>query len=123
MINDCVAEEQPSIGKTITKSKIKFGPSTFHAKYIDDLTIGEALNLKDSLILNPDRPLPDNFHSRIGLKLDPEKSKVYKKIKETENYATANDMKLNISKTKFMLFRFPQKSPVSHIDIMTVFGR
>ena len=45
--------------------KKKFIPSSLHTKYVDDLTIGEAFNIKYSLIPNPDRPLPDTFHCRL----------------------------------------------------------
>ena len=40
----------------------------------------------------------------IGLKLDPEKSKVYKEILNINKYAETNQMKINKSKSKFILF-------------------
>ena len=48
---------------------------------LDILLIAEALNMKESLISNPNRIPPDTFHSIMGLKLNPKKSKVYKEIK------------------------------------------
>ena len=60
--------------------------------------------MKESLISNPNRTLPDTYHSRMGLKLDPGKSKVYKEIENIEEYSTKNQMKINSSKTKFMVF-------------------
>ena len=61
--------------------------------------------MQECLIANPKRPLPDPYHSRLGLKLDPEKSKVYK----VNKYAETNQMKINQSKSKFILFN-PTKS-------------
>ena len=56
------------------------------------------------MIQNPNRPFPDTYHARLGLKLDPQKSKVYNKLLEIKEYSEENEMKLNLSKTKFMLF-------------------
>ena len=60
--------------------------------------------MKESLLSNPVRALPDSYHSRLGLRLDPSKSKVYNQIENIKNYANANEMKLNVKKCKFMLF-------------------
>ena len=56
------------------------------------------------MIPDTDRPLPDTYHARLGLKLDPHKSKVYDQIFQIKEYSETNGMKLNLSKTKFMLF-------------------
>ena len=68
LINLCSYDDHQNIGQTITNPKKKFTPSNFHAKYVDDLTIGEALNLKTSLVPNPNRELPDPYHARLGQK-------------------------------------------------------
>ena len=60
--------------------------------------------MQETLVSNPNRVLPDTYHSRIGLKLDPEKSKVYKEIDNIQDYAIKNEMKINSSKTKFLVF-------------------
>ena len=83
---------------------MKFSSPTLHTKYVDDLTILEAINLKEALVPNPIRPLPDTYHARLGLKLDATKSKVYDQIRKTQDYAQENDMKLNVAKCKFMIF-------------------
>ena len=47
LINDCGFDHQESkIGITITNKRKKFANPTMHAKYVDDLTIAEAINLK-----------------------------------------------------------------------------
>ena len=105
LINLCGFRNLESeIGETLTTQKRKFQPSTFHAKFVDDLTIVESLNLKETLVSNPDRELPDNYHARLGLKLAPEKSQVYSQIDKIQKYAHENQMKINCRKSKFMLF-------------------
>ena len=47
-----------------------------HLKYVDDLTMGEAINLPASLVEVPDRPQPDTYHARTGLALEVGKSRV-----------------------------------------------
>ena len=104
LVNSCGESHNHRIGEQITKRKKKFSPSTFHAKFVDDMTIGESFNIKECLIPNPDRPLPDSYHARLGLRLEPEKSKTYEQIQMIKDYSETNEMKLNLSKTKFMLF-------------------
>ena len=60
--------------------------------------------MKEALIPNPERPLPDNYHARTGHKLDGSKSKVYDQIGKIQEYANENEMKLNLDKCKFMVF-------------------
>ena len=68
LINFCGKQDYEDIGFQITKSKGKFSPSTFHAKFVDDMTVAEAFNIKESVIQNPNRPFPDTYHARLGLK-------------------------------------------------------
>ena len=104
LINCCGEQEYSDIGTQITQPKGKFTPSTFHTKFVDDMSVAEAFNIKESVISNQDRPLPDNFHARLGLKLDPQKSQVYDQINKIKEYSEKNQMKLNLTKTKLMLF-------------------
>ena len=105
LINDCGYQNQEtSIGELITKKKEKFKPATLHTKYVDDMSIIESFNLQETLVPNPDRPFPDSFHARLGLKLPSDKSLVYKQISEVQDYANENEMKLNFSKKIIMVF-------------------
>ena len=114
LINDCgFQSEEEEIGETITKQKSKFTSSELHTKYVDDMTVLEAINLKEAMIHNQGRPLPDPWHARLGQKLDPTKSKVYKQISEIQKYAMSNKMKLNLNKCKFMLF-----NPTNNYDFI-----
>ena len=82
LINPCCdLEKNMSIGEQITESRRRFRPSTFYAKYVDDMSIGESFNIKE---MTP--------------------STVIKELANIKTYAEDNDMVINLTKTKFMLF-------------------
>ena len=56
-----------------------------------------------------ERPQPDTYRARTGHQLKSEDSEIYKQLIEIQNYAIKNKMKLNIPKTKLMMFN-PCKS-------------
>ena len=62
--------------------------NSIHLKYVDDLTLAEAINLPEKLVQIPDskRPLPDMFHAHTGHVLPPASSEVYNQLKKTEEY-------------------------------------
>ena len=86
-----------------------------HLKYVDDLTLAEAINLPDNVIPVPDseRQRPDMFHARTGHALPINNSNVYKELIRTMDYAKTNEMKINYKKTKVMIF-----NPCTSIDFM-----
>ena len=84
-----------------------------HLKYVDDLTLAEAINLPKQLVAVPDRQLPDNYHARTGHALPDENSLVVQELNNTLDYAEQNDMKINLKKTKTMLF-----NPCTSVDFM-----
>ena len=86
-----------------------------HLKYVDDMTLAEAINLPKQLESIPDsvRPLPENFHARTGHVLPLMNSSVYQQLVKTKEYADTNQMKINFKKTKAMLF-----NPCSSIDFV-----
>ena len=102
-------------GELITSRRNMKVANEIHLKYVDDLTLAEAINLPKTLVSVPDseRPLPDMFHSRTGHVLPNEKSSVYKQLVKTMEYADQNEMKINFKKTKVMLF-----NPCTSIDFM-----
>ena len=105
LINLCGFDDQNvNIGEMITQPKNKFTPQKFHTKYVDDMMIAESFNIKEALVDNPNRPLPDNFHARLGQTLPAEKSVVYNQILKIKEYADENQMMINFPKTKFLLF-------------------
>ena len=88
-----------------------------HLKFVDDLTLAETITMKDQLTDKPSRPRPDNYHARTGQELKPENSKVYRQLELTKQYAVDNGMKLNLKKTKLMLF-----NPAKSLDFMPTFN-
>ena len=107
LVNDLGFENQENnLGEIMTcKSKVK-KLNEIHLKYVDDLTIAEAISMKSQLDEVPldKRPLPDTYHERTGHVLLPENSKVYSMLQKTVQYAESNKMKINYKKTKLMVF-------------------
>ena len=79
LINDVGFDDQlKNVGDVITcKRRIK-EYNQLHLKYVDDLTIAEAVDMKSQPKSLPieERPHPDSFHDRTGHCLKPEDSKV-----------------------------------------------
>ena len=88
-----------------------------HLKYVDDLSLAEAINLPEKLVHDPGRPQPDHFHAKTGHVLPISSSRVFEQLRRTEEYANKNDMKLNQKKTKFMVF-----NPCTSIDFVPEFS-
>ena len=119
LINDTGFTNQiNNCGDTITTKKRSLEAKEIHLKYIDDLTLGEAIKMKEQLtpVEIKNRPQPDSFHARTGHEFRPENSRVYNQLLKTEQYAKDNNMKLNYKKTKLMLF-----NPGSARDFMPKF--
>ena len=112
LINDAGYEDQVNnAGDVITRRKKANYLKVIHMKYVDDLTLAEGVDMTTQLdtITLDERPQPDNYRARTGHKLKTEGSKVYEQLKEIQQYAVDNKMKLNLPKTKLMLFN-PCKS-------------
>ena len=107
LINDIGFEGQTNnVGDLITsKRNMKF-VNEIHLKYVDDLTLAEAIDMPTQLVKVPpsERSMPDSFHARTGHVLPVNQSKVYKQLQRVESYACDNDMKVNYKKTKLILF-------------------
>ena len=117
LINDVgFADQINNAGELATSKRNIKAVNQIHLKYVDDLTVAESVNLKDKLVCVPNRPQPDSYHARTGHSLPNEQSAVYKQLMETAEYATNNQMKLNLKKTKLMLF-----NPCTSVDFMPDF--
>ena len=106
LINDAgFPDQHNNVGDLITSRKHFLAANRLHLKYVDDLSIAESIPLKENVKPAPnDRPRPDPFHCRTGHELIPENSEVYQQISMIKDYASENQMKLNLQKTKFMIF-------------------
>ena len=91
LINDAGFEEIPTnIGEIVTKINSRRRPiGHTHEKYVDDLTILEAIDPKSQVKMsedpNPTRPIP--FHLRTGHHLPIEQSVVCQEIINLGQYA------------------------------------
>ena len=96
-------------GDLITEEKIS-ELNAIHLKYVDDLSLAESIDMT-SLVHVPRelRQQPDTYRARTGHILDIQHSRVYQELRNTQKYAQDNHMKLNLGKTKLMLFN-PCKS-------------
>ena len=113
LINDAgFKTENIEIGKKITSTINKRDKiATDHWKYVDDMTIAEALLLKELLEDDEENVLdkPLTYHNRTQQILPQASSKVQLQLNELSNYATENEMKINHKKTKSMLFNTAKK--------------
>ena len=108
LINDLGFKGQENdSGEMITSRRRVDELNRIHLKYVDDLTIAEKVNMKTQVEIVPDneRPLPDNFRDRTGHRLINVSSQVYKQLQQTKTYADNNCMKLNLNKTKLIVFQ------------------
>ena len=73
-------------------------------KYVDDLSLLESINLRNSLI--PSIPIigPPNWHERPGLHLPVEQSILQHQLADLLTFKNENKMKLNFKKTKVICF-------------------
>ena len=115
LINDLGFENQKNnAGDLATSKKNMKEANLIHLKYVDDLLLAEAVDLKERLVPSEvDRQRPDCYHARTGHKLPSGSSLVQKQLLETESYAKDNQMKVNAKKTKLMLF-----NPAKSMDFM-----
>ena len=123
LINDVGFEGQTNkVGELATRRKNFKQLNEIHLKFVDDLTLAEAIDLKSQLLDVPfkERPHPDNFHARTGHTLRPEDSKVFSQLENTKQYAATNGMKLNPKKTKLMLFNLPKSWTSCHLFLLMI---
>ena len=69
MVNDVGFENQlNNAGELATAKKKVKTANEIHLKYVDDLTVAEAVRMKENLSCIPldSRPLPDAYNSRTG---------------------------------------------------------
>ena len=94
------------IGTEITKSRKNRRPIlSTHMKYIDDLSLCVALNLKENLVQNTNRdiPRPLSYHERTGHELPPDRNIIQHEFDKLQALSREHGMVINQNKTKVML--------------------
>ena len=109
LINDAGfdLEKTKNFGEKLTAAATKREEmEKMHAKYVDDLTAAQSINLKDDLRKDDHRdwPKPSSRRDRFEQVLPVDKNKIQHQLDDLERYAKENEMKLNSEKTKVMLF-------------------
>ena len=79
-------------------------------KYVDDGTVVVSIDLKKCLKGDPkSRPRPLNFHERTQHILPPKNNLLQYYLDDTENFTEENQMRINSSKSKVILFNKSRK--------------
>ena len=116
LINDFGFDDQENnAGDIITSKHNMKRANEIHLKYVDDLTLAEAIHMPSQLVSLPEseRPQPDTYHARTGHVLPANNSKVFKQLQSTYTQAKLTDMKINFGKTKIIVF-----NPCTKTDFM-----
>ena len=80
-----------------------------HLKWVDDMTVAECVNLKDSLVETTTHVHPVQFHERTGHSLPEASSSIQELLNELLVYSESNQMKINSQKTMAILFSKSKK--------------
>ena len=98
---------EKQLGKHITvkKNKRKIIPN-LHLKYVDDLTLAEPINVKESVSPNPDPnpPRPLAYRDRTLHVLPAASTPLQAELDKMVQYCADNSMQINGDKTKAVLF-------------------
>ena len=103
------------VGFEASRSNLK-SLNELHLKYVDDFTLAESIDLSSQLKEDTNAILPASYHERTGHTLPIENSRVHSQLIKTKDYANLNDMKINETKTKLMVF-----NPCSSKDFLPHF--
>ena len=98
---------EKNTGLIITQNMQRRKPlQDIHLKYIDDLSLAEALNLKECLVGNPDPnpPRPFTYHERTNQVLPPGACQLQEELDKLQKYCQDNQMVINNKKCKVMVF-------------------
>ena len=82
-----------------------------HLKFVDDVSLAEAINVRESLIENPDinPPRPLAYHDRTLHTLPAHLTPIQEALDNMVQYCEDNSMKINTHKTKVALFNTSRK--------------
>ena len=106
------SEDNRTMGTRVTQAaNARKAMTNIHLKYIDDLTIAESLKLKVVLEVDKDKEWerPLNYNERFEQTLVENNCQVQDQLNKIAEHATENKMKINLDKTKIMLFNQSNK--------------
>ena len=98
------------LGEKITEKLGKRAPlPNIHMKYVDDLSLAQAINLKECVIPNPNPTHPLNYHERTNHILPACNYTLQEDLNNVSNYANNHQMRINTEKCKVMMFNTGRK--------------
>ena len=103
---------ETQLGKHITQKKNKRSKIPhIHLKYVDDVSLAEAINVKNVVLPNPDPnpPRPLAYHDRTLHVLPTELTPLQEELNRMKQYCVDNKMTINSAKTKVVLFNTARK--------------
>ena len=85
--------------------------TNIHLKYVDDLSLTQAINLKECLINNPDPnpPRPLTYHDRTNHLLPADSYQLQDQLHQLVRYSEDNQMVISENKCKVMIFNTGRK--------------
>ena len=78
-------------------------------KYVDDLSLAQAINIKECLVPNPQPTHHQTFHDRTGHILPSGTYTLQDDLNNLANYSKKHDMVINTDKCKVMMFNTARK--------------
>ena len=100
LVNPCIQKRIKCKQDQCSKHK-----TNMHAIYLDDLSEAEAINLKKQLVKTANtKPYPLNYHDRTEHSFPPANSFLQNQLYKVEQFSVQNQMKINVSKSKVLLF-------------------
>ena len=105
LINFLGYNQSMKIGEHVAKPMRKrMSMGVNYSKYIDDLTIAVAVNLKQCLKNDENGPKPTTYHARTQHVLAREHNVMQDEVNNLKTYAKQHEMVINDDKTKVILF-------------------
>ena len=85
-----------NLGSKITQKANKRTPlASTHMKFVDDMSLAEAINLKDKLVKNSNPPRPLAFHERTEHILPSDKYHMQGHLNRLLDYCSRHEMLIN----------------------------
>ena len=107
LFNDlCLNNEDINLTELVSHRKNLNNLNKIHLKYVDDLTLAKSINMKSLKYMPVSlRPQPDSYYARTGHTLDQTESQIIEQLDNIKEIGTKNKVKLNLKKTKVIMFK------------------
>ena len=101
---------EENLGGKVTEKLGKRVPlRNIHMKYVDDLSLAQAINLKECLIPNPNPTHPQAYHDRTNHTLPAYTYNLQSDLNDLAHYSESHEMVINTKKCKVMMFNTAKK--------------